>query len=91
MTTITELANAIEGYVDNRATTRDILIDQIKRATRQIRQKENNLQRDIFQEQQRHYNAEAEHDNEIIRKQLAEGEMTNVISDLYQYQTNAQN
>ncbi len=37
MATITELANAIEGYVDNRATTRDILIDQIKRATRQIR------------------------------------------------------
>src|ERR1051325_10668218 len=37
MATITKLANAIEGYVDNRATTRDILIDQIKRATRQIR------------------------------------------------------
>ena len=37
MATITELANAIDGYVDNRATTRDILIDQIKRATRQIR------------------------------------------------------
>src|SRR6266540_4255218 len=33
MATITELANAIEGYVDNRTTTRDILIDQIKRAT----------------------------------------------------------
>ena len=45
--TITELANTIEGYVDNRATTRDILIDQIKRATRQIRRKENNLQWDI--------------------------------------------
>src|SRR6266496_3258610 len=73
MATITELANAIEGYVNNRATTRDILIDQIKRATRQIRQKENNLQRDIFQEQQRRYNAEAERDNEIIRRQLAEG------------------
>ena len=43
MAIITELANAIEGYVDNRATTRDIFIDQIKRATRQIRQKENNL------------------------------------------------
>jgi len=51
MATITELANAIKGYVDNRATTRDILINQIKRAIRQIRQKENNLQRDIFQEQ----------------------------------------
>ncbi|EXX79203.1 hypothetical protein RirG_007970 [Rhizophagus irregularis DAOM 197198w] len=28
MTTIIELANAIDGYVNNRATTRDILIDQ---------------------------------------------------------------
>ncbi|GET66647.1 hypothetical protein GLOIN_2v1778046 [Rhizophagus irregularis DAOM 181602=DAOM 197198] len=27
MATITELANAIDGYVDNRTTTRDILID----------------------------------------------------------------
>ena len=66
MATITELANAIEDYVNNRATTRDILIDQIKRATRQIRRKENNLQQDIFQGQQRCYNAEAECDNEII-------------------------
>ncbi|RIA85354.1 hypothetical protein C1645_830911 [Glomus cerebriforme] len=49
MATITELANAIEGYIDNRATTRDILIDQIKRATRQIRQKENNLHQDLEQ------------------------------------------
>ncbi|GES99934.1 hypothetical protein GLOIN_2v1778046 [Rhizophagus clarus] len=68
MATITELVNAIDGYVDNRATTRNILIDQIKKATRQICQKENNLQRDIFQEQQRRYNAEAECDNEIIQK-----------------------
>ena len=50
MATITELANAIEGYVDNRATTRDILIDQIKRATRQIRRKENNLHQDLVRE-----------------------------------------
>src|SRR5687768_4182730 len=49
--TITELANAIDGYVDNRATTRDILIDQIKRATRQIRRKENNLHQDLVREQ----------------------------------------
>ncbi|PKY29465.1 hypothetical protein RhiirB3_530513 [Rhizophagus irregularis] len=28
MTTIIELSNAIDGYVNNRATTRDILIDQ---------------------------------------------------------------
>ncbi|PKK58209.1 hypothetical protein RhiirC2_796678 [Rhizophagus irregularis] len=37
MATITELANTINSYVDNRATTRDILIDQIKRTTKQIR------------------------------------------------------
>ena len=37
MATITELANAIDGYMDNRITARDILIDQIKRATGQIR------------------------------------------------------
>ncbi len=48
MATITELANAIDGYLDNRATARDILIDQIKRTTRQIRQKENNLHQDII-------------------------------------------
>jgi septal ring factor EnvC (AmiA/AmiB activator) len=84
MATITELANAIDGYVNNRATSRDILIDQIKRVTRQIRRKENNLQQDIFQEQQRRYNADAERDNEIIRRQLAEGGMANVIGDLYQ-------
>ena len=62
MATISELANAIDGYLDNRVTARDILIDQIKRATRQIRQKENNL----HQEQRRRYDAEAERDNKII-------------------------
>ncbi|PKC56161.1 hypothetical protein RhiirA1_446632 [Rhizophagus irregularis] len=67
MATITELANAIDGYVDNRATTRDILIDQIKKATRQIRRKENNL-----------------HQNLVCR-------IANVIDNLHQYQTNAQN
>ena len=41
MVTITELANAIDGYLNNKATARDILIDQIKRTTRH--QKENNL------------------------------------------------
>src|SRR2546421_2940171 len=50
--TIIELANAIDGYVDNPITGREILVDQIKRAIRQIRWKENNLQQDIFQEQQ---------------------------------------
>ena len=91
MATITEPANAIDGYVDNRATTRDILIDQIKRATRQIRRKENNLHQDLVREQRRRYDAEAERDNEIIRRQLAEGRITNVIGDLHQYQTNTQN
>jgi chromosome segregation ATPase len=91
MATITELANVIDGYVDNRATTRDILIDQIKRATRQIRRKENNLHQDLVREQRRRYNAEAIRDNEIIRRQLAEGEEQRAIADLHQYQTNAQN
>jgi hypothetical protein len=59
--------------VDNPTTSREILADQIKRATRQIRQKENNLHQDIVREQRRRYDAEAEHDNEIIRRQLAEG------------------
>ena len=74
MATITELANAIDGYVDNRATPRDILIDQIKRATRQIRRKENNLHQDLVREQRRRYDAEGERDNKIIRRQLAEGQ-----------------
>ncbi|GBC11098.1 hypothetical protein GLOIN_2v1778046 [Rhizophagus irregularis DAOM 181602=DAOM 197198] len=91
MATITELANAIDGYVDNRATTRDILIDQIKRITKQICRKENNLHQDLVRKQRRHYDAEAERDNEIIRRQLAEGRITNVIGDLHQYQTNTQN
>jgi len=66
MATITELANAIDGYLDNRVTARDILIDQIKRTTRQIRRKENNLHQDIIREQRRRYDAEVKHDNEII-------------------------
>ena len=91
MATITELANAIDGYVDNRATPRDILIDQIKRATRQIRQKENNLHQDLVREQRRRYDAEGERGNKIIRRQLAEGAMGNVVGDLHQLRTNAQN
>src|ERR1044071_1128257 len=91
MAPITELANAIDGYVENRTTARDILIDQIKRATRQIRQKENNLHQDLVREQRRRYDAEAERDNEIIRRQLAEGVEQRVIGDLHQLRTNAQN
>ncbi|PKK56620.1 hypothetical protein RhiirC2_799639 [Rhizophagus irregularis] len=71
------------GYVDNRATTRDILIDQIKRATRQIRQKENNLRQDIIWEKRRRYDAETVRDNEIIRRQNAEGVEQMVIANLY--------
>jgi len=91
MATIIELVNAIDGFVDNRATHIDIISDQIKRTTRQIRRKYNALQQDLVREQRRRYDAEAERDNEIIRRQLAEGGMANVIGDLHQYQTNAQN
>ena len=82
MATITELANAIDGYADNRATARDILIDQIKRATRQIRRKENNLHQDLVREHRRRYDAEAERDLAITRKDLAEGAMDRVVGDL---------
>ena len=52
MATITELANAIDGFLDNTAD-RVIMSDQIKRATRQIRRKENNLHQDLVREQRR--------------------------------------
>ena len=44
MATITELANAIDGYLNNTTIDREILINQIKRATRQFHWKDNNLQ-----------------------------------------------
>src|ERR1051325_3867631 len=91
MATITELANAIDGYVENRTTARDILIDQIKRATRQVRRKENNLHQDLVRKQRRRYDAEAERDNEIIRRQNAEGVEQMVIADLHQLRTNGRN
>ena len=47
MATITKLIDAINGFVDNRTTVRDILIGQIKGATRQICIKNNNLQQDL--------------------------------------------
>ena len=43
MATIIELANAIDGFVDNQTTARAIMADQVKRATRQIRRKETTL------------------------------------------------
>ena len=82
MATITELANAIDGYVNNRTTARNILIDQIKRATRQIRRKENNLHQDLVRKQRRHYDAEIERDFAITRRDLAEGAIDRVIGDL---------
>ena len=91
MATIIKLVNAIDGFVDNRATHIDIISDQIKRTTRQVRQKYNTLQQDLVREQRRRYDAEAERDNEIIRRQLAEGVEQRAIADLHQYQTNAQN
>ena len=39
MAIIIELVNAIDGFVDNRATHIDIISDQIKRTTKQIRRK----------------------------------------------------
>ncbi|PKC05465.1 hypothetical protein RhiirA5_420906 [Rhizophagus irregularis] len=66
ISTIMELANAIDGYVENRTTARDILIDQIKKTTRQVRRKENNLHQDLVHEQRRHYDAEAEQDLAIM-------------------------
>ncbi len=68
MTIITKLANVIDGYVDNLTTGRKILADQIKRITRQIHQKENNLHQDLVCEQWRCYDAEAERNNEIIQR-----------------------
>src|SRR5581483_11476145 len=84
MATIIELANAIDGFVDNQTTARAIMADQVKRATRQIRRKETTLQQDLIREQRRQYDAEAERDNEIIRRQLAEGGMDRVVGDLQQ-------
>nr|CAG8574122.1 3960_t:CDS:2 [Entrophospora candida] len=62
MTTIIELADTIDNYLDTPGTNRTILSNQIKRVTRQIRRKYNNLQTDLINEQQRRYNAEAERD-----------------------------
>ncbi|GES95095.1 hypothetical protein GLOIN_2v1886689 [Rhizophagus clarus] len=91
MATIIELVNAIDGFVDNATTTRAILANQVKRSTRQIRRKYADLQRDLINEQRRRYDAEAERDNEIIRRQNAEGVEQTVIADLHQLRTNGRN
>jgi len=49
------------------------------------------LHQDLVHKQRRRYDAEGEHDNEIIRRQLAEGVKQRAIADLHQYQTNTQN
>ncbi|GBB95907.1 hypothetical protein RclHR1_02640021 [Rhizophagus clarus] len=82
MAIITEVANAIDGYMENRTTVRDILIDQIKRTTRQVCQKENNLYQDLVCEQRRRYDAEAERDLAITQRDLTERAMDRVVGDL---------
>ncbi|GBB94428.1 hypothetical protein RclHR1_23520003 [Rhizophagus clarus] len=82
MVTIIELTNAIDGFVDNSTTARAIMADQVKRATRQIRRKETTLQQDLLCEQRRRYDAEAEQDLAITRRDLAEGAMDRVVADL---------
>ncbi|PKK74069.1 hypothetical protein RhiirC2_775243 [Rhizophagus irregularis] len=105
MATIAELANAIDGFVDNTTLAREILANQIKRSTGQIRIKNNNLhrdlrevrrardqlQQDLVREQRRRYDAEVIHDNKIIRRQNAEGVEQMAIADLYQLRTNGRN
>jgi hypothetical protein len=45
------------------------------------------LHQDLVREQRRRYDAKAESDNEIIRRQLAEGVEQRAIADLYQLWT----
>ncbi|CAG8635561.1 2476_t:CDS:1, partial [Diversispora eburnea] len=42
MTTIPKLVDTIDGYLDNTRINKSVLINQIKRATRQIRRKYTN-------------------------------------------------
>ena len=49
------------------------------------------MHQDLAREQRRRYDAEAERDNEIIRRQNAEGVEQMAIADLYQLRTNARN
>ena len=49
------------------------------------------MHQDLVREQRRRYDAEAERDNETIRRQLAEGGMVTVVGDLYQLRTNGRN
>jgi len=82
MATIAELADTIDGYLDNPGTNRTILSNQIKRVTRQIRHKYNNLQTDLINEQQRRYNAEAERDIRQTELTQTQGDL-NLITTAY--------
>src|SRR6185369_5823370 len=59
-----------------------ILSNQIKRVTRQIRRKYNNLQTDLINEQQRRYNAEAERDLRQTELTQTQGDL-NLITTAY--------
>src|SRR5581483_8831749 len=82
MATIAELADTIDGYLDIPGTNRTILSNQIKRVTRQIRRKYNNLQTDLINEQQRRYNAEAERDIRQTELTQTQGDL-NLITTAY--------
>src|SRR6185437_13263071 len=82
MATIDELANTIDGYLNIPGTNRTILSNQIKRVTRQIRRKYNNLQTDLINEQQRRYNAEAERDIRQTELTQTQGDL-NLITTAY--------
>ncbi|RHZ52550.1 hypothetical protein Glove_460g24 [Diversispora epigaea] len=62
MSTISELADAINNYLDIPGTNRQILKNQIKRATGEIHCNYTNLQTVQINEQRVRYNAEAERD-----------------------------
>ncbi|RIB21557.1 hypothetical protein C2G38_2176293 [Gigaspora rosea] len=84
MATITELANAIDRFLNDRTTTRETIVDRIKRATREICRKETNMQRGLTRDQQRRFDAEGDRDIEILHSQTLEEE-------IQQLRTNAQN
>ena len=72
----------LTGYMKNRTTARKILINQIKRITRQICQKENNLHQNLICEQRRCYDTEAEHNLAIIQRDFAEEVIDRIVGDL---------
>ncbi|CAG8468382.1 3546_t:CDS:2 [Acaulospora morrowiae] len=82
MTTIVELADTIDGYLDNTETNRIILSNQIKRVTRLIRRKYNNFQTDLINVQQRRYNTEAERNVRQIELRKTEADL-NLMTTAY--------